>query len=1411
MRRLNLRFVIVLLICGLAVGAGGYWLHTMQSHRHAALFLEQARQAKEDEKPQEAVGLLGRYLELAPDDTGALAELGLLLADLSQYRRAYTTLEKVLRHDPERTDVRRRLVEVAITLRRYSDARLHLEKYLLETSPGDPDLLESLARCQAAAGDYALAAESLELVIQNAPERVDVYRHLAELLRRRLDRAEDADRVMDELVAVNPDSARAYVQRGGYLRALGRFEEAWQAAEKALELAPDDPDAVFLAGGAAAGRGQLDQARRLAKRGVELEPAAARNYRALAAVELQAGRPDEAAAWLRKGLEAIPADPDLLWKLATIYINQGRIEQAEQTVERLRAAAGPRFVAGFLAARIEYARGHWLAALRGFDQARPQLNARGDLLKELEFWVAGCYEHLGNTGEQLAAYRRSLDVDPLWVPARAGLAAALASAGQIDEALREQRQIAARPGAGARERIRLTQWLLAKNLRLPEAQRDWAEAEKALDEAAEATPEAAEPVIVRAEMLVAQGRADAAAEVLRKARDKTPDQPVFWIALARLAQRRGEWDEAARILDEAGQRLGDIVPLRLARAEYLVRRHGGEATGQLQKLSEQTERFSPQQRLQLCSGLLGAWLRIGNDEEAGRLCQLLAEQDPNNLHARLLLFELALRAEDASGMEAVLAEIERLEGKGPIWHFASAVRLRLLAAGGNTRVLKEAEGHLAEARKLRPKWSRVPALAGEISQLRGEQDAAIEHYRRAIELGGRNPGLVRRLIALLYRQHRYLEAERVIRQVEEGRERLSPELGRMASQLSLRTADFDRSVALARQVAAGSKDYRDHLWLGQVLDILARRVEVGQAPGEGEQILAEAEKSLREALRLAEERPEVWVALVRFLARNHRTQEAEAAIAQARSAISADQAPLALAQCYETLEKLPEAETHYLTALRSAPNDPGMVGIVADFYFRTGKHQEAQQQLDRIISGKLGAKQSAVCWARRRLASILAARPGYQNSRQALELIEQNLAADDSSLADRHAKAVLLAVHPQREKRRQAARILEQIAQGQQSLAAEDQFLLAQLYLAEGDWSKYRKQMRGVLAADGQQPRYVAAYLHALLRRNEIPEAELWLGRLEGIAGGQFSTVGLKAEMLVQQGRADQAVAAIKDFIDNAAAPPDRPDRLRLAAAALETLARRLEDADRQAPAARFLAEAEQAYRRYVEQRPEGQLLLAGFLGRQGRLDEALELAEETSNDAEPAAVAGLAATILNAEGPTPAQLERLENILLAALEKHDRPAAHVLLLADLRILQGQFQGAERLYREVLAKDSQNVLAMNNLAVLLALQRRQLDESLELIDRAIETAGPAGTLLDSRAIVHIARRQPKKALADLKAAIADDPKPTRYFHTAQAQFQLGEKTAADEALAKAADLGLSAEVLHPLERLPYRTLQAALD
>jgi len=106
---------------------------------------------------------------------------------------------------------------------------------------------------------------------------------------------------------------------------------------------------------------------------------------------------------------------------------------------------------------------------------------------------------------------------------------------------------------------------------------------------------------------------------------------------------------------------------------------------------------------------------------------------------------------------------------------------------------------------------------------------------------------------------------------------------------------------------------------------------------------------------------------------------------------------------------------------------------------------------------------------------------------------------------------------------------------------------------------------------------------------------------------------------------------------------------------------------------------------------------------------------------------------------------------------------------------------------------------MNNLAVLLALQGIKLEESLKLIDQAIEIAGPMAPMLDSRASVYIAMNDPDAALTDMADALADAETPVRYFHQAQAYELAGQHNAAASAMEKAMKLGLTKDMLQPLE------------
>src|SRR5262245_58580061 len=134
LRRLNVRFLLILCTSLVLLGVGTHFLHALQVNRNARGFLTQADKALADGNLQKAKEYLSRYVALVPDDAGNLAKYGLLLADdkASQTPKtvlhAFFVLEKVLRIDATRSDVRRRVADLAMHpwLRRFGDAQEHL-------------------------------------------------------------------------------------------------------------------------------------------------------------------------------------------------------------------------------------------------------------------------------------------------------------------------------------------------------------------------------------------------------------------------------------------------------------------------------------------------------------------------------------------------------------------------------------------------------------------------------------------------------------------------------------------------------------------------------------------------------------------------------------------------------------------------------------------------------------------------------------------------------------------------------------------------------------------------------------------------------------------------------------------------------------------------------------------------------------------------------------------------------------------------------------------------------------------------------------------------------------------------------------------------------------------------------------
>jgi tetratricopeptide (TPR) repeat protein len=1415
---INFRFLAWLLITAIACGGAVHGLHVVQLGREASFLLEQARRAKQEKQFRLAVTRFDQYTDLVPDDYEALAEYGMLLADLGKPGWACEALEAVLRSLPERDDIRRRLVQVDIQLGRYNDAQAHLKQYLLVASPEDSELLCLLGTCQAAAAEYVAAAASLREAIKQNSRELHAYARLADVLRRNLDRPGEADQCMEKLVESNPGSATAHLLRGKYLHATAASAKAPKEVEaaaraetgEALELAPDNLDALLLAAQLALQEGRYEAARTHAKRAIQLAPKLVPGYAVLSQVELQAGRRKEAVAWLKQGLQVAPKQKELLRALASLLIDEGELGAAARLIEQLRAGEDSG-TADYLQARLDFARGDWQEAAQGFTRATLSLGNTSEVLKDAYLGLASCYERLSNQELQLVAYHNAARIAPAWPPARLGIAAALVALGQWKEAEEEYDDIAEIEGMAEIANSELLRLLIRKNLRLRPAERNWEKAEKCLKKLAGAAPDSIGVTLLGAELLVAKNSLAEAERLLLAARDKSPGQPELWLALTVLAQRQHQWDRAAQILDQAERKVGDSVRLRLARGLQLLEHHGKDAAAKLRELAARPDSFSPAHRLRLRQELAVISRAAGDLPQARQLCQSACRADPKNLELHLFLLELAYQSEDAAGMGQALQAIRGIEGQGPHWHYGEAARLGLLADKGRKELYDQALLHVATARDLRPHWPLVWLLAARLYERQGQGDLALENYRTAIDRGERSPAAIRRAMELLAERERYLEADQLLNRLEQEQVLLFSDLGRVASEISVRLNRLDRAVEIARQVAGDSKEWRDHLWLGRLLGVLGRRAKNDEQLEESKRRFAEAEKSLRYAIDLEPQDAATWVGLIQFFVAAGQKAQAEKVIGEAQGKIPAQRAPLALGQCYEALGNLQAAAKQYQSSLAKAAKDGTVVRQVAEFCLREDKPDEAEIYLRRIVAGQVSAKKEDTVWARRALAEILLARGGYRNLRQAIALVEENLAAG-ASPDDQRAKALLLATQPARADRREAIRILEGLVRSHFTAPADVRFALAQLYQAEKDWPQANRHMRALLSAAGNEPRFVAAYVGMLLRHKEIQEGELWLARLEELAPDDFATARLKAQTLLQRGKVDEAVLALRGYLAKASSQPtDRDARVRLVASYLAAAGRAAGDAEGQPPPAKLLDEAELLYRDYVQRHPDQTLLLVSFLALRGRIDEALTLAEQACQKAEPAQVAAAVRDLFAGSPPDPLRDRRLEKLLLDAAEKHHRAPGVLLVLGDLRMRQERTAEAVELYREIVKNDKTSVVALNNLAMLLALKKTDLEESLRLIESAIDIAGPLPALLDSRASVLLAMGQPQKALADLDAAVGEEPRPNRHFHRALACWRLGQQQDAADALAEAHKLGLKPEQLNPLERQDYQELVKRLE
>jgi tetratricopeptide (TPR) repeat protein len=481
---------------------------------------------------------------------------------------------------------------------------------------------------------------------------------------------------------------------------------------------------------------------------------------------------------------------------------------------------------------------------------------------------------------------------------------------------------------------------------------------------------------------------------------------------------------------------------------------------------------------------------------------------------------------------------------------------------------------------------------------------------------------------------------------------------------------------------------------------------------------------------------------------------------------------------------------------------------VAGFFLRIGQTAEAKKYVEHIIG--IQQPREELAQAKRLLAFILATESTtYEEKRKLLAdlgfLDEDPDTKAAESPDDKRMRALLLVNQGRRRDRVEAIRALEEVSQ-LQPLTTDDQFVLAQLHESLGNKAKAQSLMQSIINKAGDNPRYVGRYIRSLLAQNELGEAGIYIASLEKLQPKAGQTFELKARWLHAQGKTSEAVSLLEKFAEEKDAP----------LLAIANLLELIEDKPKKS--------AEQMFKKLVdkvdkEKKPDAVLLLAGFLGRNGRLAESLDLFDQVRAQRGTERILGGALLVLYRANSGKADRERVESWIQEALQdaksKRDakRQTALEQSLATLYNLEGRVDEAEKLYRRCVEDDPRDYLARNNLAWLLATrQGGNADEALAQVQRALDIAGPLPALLDTRALIYLVQGKNDLAIKELEDIVADNPTGVGLFRLAQAYHAVNNTLAAREQLRRAlTTYNLKQTDLEPFERNKFEQLCTALD
>ena len=1411
-RRLNLRAVLALAAVGLLSILGFYVLGGYQEDRVLRSGLTQARRFRGDKQPGLALRHVDQYLELRPDDPVALemraellSELARTSGDLSAAIKAY---ERLLKQDPDGPGSRkakRRLCELYIlmsdglkasqnakllpeeTLRslRYQAAEVIAGELVNDTKTEEVEkaplyrLLAMAQEGQAGAGNDRAKNEAIanyEKALDLDPGDVLSAERLARIFKDRRKDPARAEGVLDKLLAARPESVPVRLVRHRFLVEVGRDDRARAELESALKLAPEDPGVLLVSAEDALRHGDTKLAR---ARIDAIPPAMQDDLRVLTIrglIDFGDEHPNEAIDDWRRGLILVGGtSAELTWRLAYVLLHMGRGDEARPLVEqyrRLDQENSPSLQ--LLLAMQDEQSGRFTQAIGRLERARDRLADRWQ--GTLNLILGRCYEGIKDEEKALDAYREAIRIDPKASSPRLAVARIMARRGG-DVAIAElEKGLATIPGDPALA-VALAELRLQQQLMLPPARRSWAAFDAALGRAAAVAPRNPAVALMRADRALIDRGKEGALRVLEEAARQDPRGVMITMALAEGLTRAGRPEQALQVLERASgpEGAGDQASFRVARARLLTALGRGREARAL--LVRDVDRLPQPDRVQVWMALGQLCASQGDQAEARKAYEQAAGLQPDDVRPRIALLEMNLAAGDEAASRSTIEKLHEIGGKDDhLWRLAEAnYQLWKASVPGTSTTARDAALNAAgqridEVLKAVPSLPEVHRLHGQVLEQRGKIDEAIDAYRMARDRG--SEAALSRLVDLLARQHRYDDLAHL------RKSNATPRLDRLEAQAFLRLGDKDQASRLVNEVARDQPD--SQAWQAEMLDRLGR--------------FEDAEAVLQ---KMVEEQPgalEPWLVLLRYQAAHKRSQAIPTTLRRIKAEVKTDRPELLEARCRWAANDRAGAEKAFEEALGRSPEGREVQLSASQFYEGTGRMDRAEACLRQILARDPNDRPVS-----RRLAILLSARAVNAKAWEAAWATLGPEAPEIDQPEDRLARAMILSRAPDPARRDDAVKRLESLVadlSADLAVTAQAREFLAKLLLDTGHPDR-ASQIAAVSTESGSSPAAIALYAEALLRSKRFDAAAVQLDRLASIAPGDAREANIRARLVRERSQPTEAASALEKAYLERENTPGAEDLGR-------EIFRQLLVMGPQA-----VEVAERLAHRIAARSPSASWMPAMLALRRGQYDQAITLCRTAAQAGDPGLAIETGRIAFEAAVGSRIDPENVRGALeVLGLTIKLVPGSEELLTekAMLLHLEGRFDDEVRIYREVLSRQPENPVILNNLAWSLSEGLNHPSEAMTYVEQYLKRPGRLAEVLDTRGRILIRLGRTDDAIKDLEEVVRVEPTGAHLFHLAYAYHKAGRDEDYRKTIERVRKSGLTIAGVDSTERAEFEAL-----